>query len=206
MLASGSSLFAALWRCSSRASSLTACGACRRRASVSGRCRCLSRPPASWPRGLRSFGWEAGDDRIAACDQDIVHVGPVPITEPVVVTWGLMAALTLASWSCHARADARRRRATRRCSSSSSDVIEDQIKARCASSRSRYVPADRHAVPLHPRGELVVADPGRRSADGASRDGRGARADRVLRDHLSSASARAGSAAISRPSPSRHSS
>ena len=25
-------------------------------------------------------------------------VGPVPITEPVVVTWGIMAALALAGW------------------------------------------------------------------------------------------------------------
>ena len=29
--------------------------------------------------------------------QALVHLGPVPITAPVVVTWGLMAALTLAS-------------------------------------------------------------------------------------------------------------
>ncbi len=28
----------------------------------------------------------------------VFMIGPVPITEPVVVTWGLMAALTLASW------------------------------------------------------------------------------------------------------------
>ena len=43
-------------------------------------------------------------------------VGPVPVTEPVVVTWGLMAALTLAGLSPPARSRFRRA-VTRPCSS-----------------------------------------------------------------------------------------
>ncbi len=66
-------------------------------------------------------------------------LGPVPITEPVVVTWGLMAALTLASWV-----------ATRALKLKPSryqtvlelivGVTEEQIKATMRVEPKRYVP------------------------------------------------------------------
>ena len=113
----------------------------------------------------------------------VFTIGPVAITEPVVVTWGLMAALALGGWL-----------ATRSLSLKPSTLqtvlelivgaIEDQIRGNDARRAEALCADDRHAVPLHPGGELVVADPGRRAADRPYRNRRGARPDRVLRHHL----------------------
>ena len=62
-------------------------------------------------------------------------VGPVPITEPVVVTWGLMAALALGGCARHAVARRLRRRAARRCSSSSSARSKTRSATPCVSRR-----------------------------------------------------------------------
>ena len=63
-------------------------------------------------------------------------VGPVPVTEPVVVTWGLMAVAD-AGRPVRSRARLRSpRRVTKPCSSSSSGPSRIKSKARCVLRRS----------------------------------------------------------------------
>ena len=86
----------------------------------------------------------------------LFHLGPVPVSETVVVTWGLMALLALGSMA-----------ATRRLSLAPSrlqTVLESVVEAVNSQIRDtmrgdpRTLPrADRHALSLHPRVELVVA-------------------------------------------------
>ena len=132
-------------------------------------------------------------------------VGPVPITEPVVVTWGLMAVLTLGGFL-----------ATRSLALSPSryqavlelivGAIEDQIQRHDACRAEALRANDRHAVPFHPRGKLVFAGSRHRPADGTYRNRCGAWSDCVFCDHLFRHSAHAAIGGYLRHSPSRPSS
>ncbi len=146
---------------------------------ISAPCHCSSPPPASCLRGRPSFDLECGRDWIAPGHEDFVHVGPVPITEPVVVTWGLMAALALGGWLATRSLDgcavaqpngARGHRGRNR----RSDSRHHACRASALPAAARY------AVCVHPRGELVLADSRHRAPDGPHRNGCGTCADRVF--------------------------
>ena len=113
----------------------------------------------------------------------VFHLGPVPITAPVLVTWGIMAVLDrriLAADAPSVAAPFRRAggagnggRRHRR-----ADPRHDARRPAALHA------ADRHAVPVHPHRQLVVAGSRHRAADRAYRNRRGAGADRVRRHRL----------------------
>ena len=96
-------------------------------------------------------------------------IGPVSVSEPVVVTWGLMAVLTLAGLV-----------ATRSLTLAPSryqtvlelvvGAIADQIHGTMRAGPRPYVPLIGTLFLFHPCGQLVVAHSGRRAADCAHRN------------------------------------
>ena len=98
----------------------------------------------------------ARHDRIVPATKTLFSVEPIPITEPVVVTWGLMAALArvlVVFWppgrGGHAVSVSGRARADL------VGTIEDRFTARCGWRRSAYADG-RGRVPVHPGDKLVV--------------------------------------------------
>ncbi len=69
----------------------------------------------------------------------LLTVGPVPITEPVVVTWGLMAALTLGGWLA-ARSMALRPSRYQAVLELIVGAVEDQIQSTMRTAPKPYVP------------------------------------------------------------------
>ena len=157
--------------------------ACHHRQSF--RCLAIARRHRWHPGytdGRRSI-WSAAVIGSPLATKELFTVGPVPITEPVVVTWGLMAALALGGFL-----------ATRSLAVAPSrsqtvlevivGAIEDQIRDTMRVAPEPYVPMIGTLFVFILDGELVVADSRHRSADGPHRNRCGAWADRVFCDHL----------------------
>jgi F-type H+-transporting ATPase subunit a len=113
----------------------------------------------------------------------VFTLGPVPITEPVVVTWRLMGAMTLGSFLLTRRLKVRPGRGQAALELVVT-AIEIQIRDTMGCGATTLSAADRHAPAVHPRSELVVADSRRRAPDRPCRNRRRAGADRILRCHL----------------------
>ena len=90
----------------------------------------------------------------------LFHIGPVPITEPVVVTWGIMAALRRAALALPA-ACARPSSTPGGVASWWSKPSTAQIRDTMRVDPAPYRALHRHAVRLHLRRQLVVAGPRR---------------------------------------------
>ena len=125
----------------------------------------------------------------------LFHVGPVPITEPVVITWGLMAALTWAVDWRHVSCASRRGRA-RRSLELLVTAVQGQIRETLRTEPAPYLPFLAGLFIFIASANLSSLIPGRRAADGPSRDRRGPGRDRLLRGALLRCSRPRGWAAI----------
>lgn len=83
----------------------------------------------------------------------VFTLGPVPITEPVVVTWRLMGAMTLGSFLLTRRLKVRPGRGQAALELVVT-AIEIQIRDTMGCGATTLSAADRHAPAVHPRSEL----------------------------------------------------
>ena len=134
--------------------------------------------------------------------EPLFHIGPVPVTEPVVVAWAVIALLTGGSALA-----ARRLRLMPSKTQATLELvvstIDSQIRDTMQTDPAPFRALIGSIFLFTLFVELVVAHPRRRAADRAYRNRRSHGAHRLCRDHrLGRPHARA-SAAIWRPSPSR---
>ena len=113
----------------------------------------------------------------------LFHLGPVPVTAGVVVTWAIMAVLVLGGILV-TRHLSLVPSATQAAFELVVDTVDTQIRTMMQSRACSLPCLYRHVVRFHIRRQLVVASAGHRTAHGSSRDRCRARAPRLCRRDL----------------------